>query len=428
MRSIFAITAAIVAVSGSAARADTVCEWMEFASKVEAAGVEAQKLVVRTGQYDRAQTQVALAMFEALNAIDRRYESYAGMAAADPSASKDAAAASAAYHVLLSYFPSQKAALDESFSMAMQAVEDVQARDAGKAIGKAAAKAALEAGAADPAAVQVPYRPRTAPGTWVATQLPVFSPAYASQRPWFIGRADAFRAPPPPALTSARYARDLEEVKAIGGKASKARTDHQTLMAKYRINADMMPALRLIADQEGRKLVDNARMFALYKMIDDDVMLASVDSKLFYNFWRPITAIRNAAEDGNPATTADPTWEPLITTPNHPEYPCAHCTQGAATAELMKAEHGNSPPSGVRIASKSSPVLAVQVVPTWEKWAQDVSASRTFGGVHYRFSNEAGEEMGRKIAALALERVMRRCTDHAAAAKAFPNLPRCTVR
>jgi hypothetical protein len=425
MRKALALAPMLLSGVAAPASADTVCEWMEFASKVEAAGVEAQKLVVRTAQYDRAQTQVALAMFEALNAIDRRYESYVKMPVAEGPAAQEAAAASAAYHVLISYFPSQKTALDESYAMALESVPDARARDGGIRIGKAAAEGALKAGAADPSAVPTPYRPRTASGVWVATQLPVFAPAYAAQRPWFLGRADAFRAPPPPALSSERYARDLEEVKALGGKSSKTRTAHQTLMAKYRINADMMPALRLISDQEGRRLVDNARLFALYKMIDDDVMLASVDSKFHYDFWRPITAIRNAADDGNPATEADPNWEPLITTPNHPEYPCAHCTQSAATAELMKAEYGNSPPSGVRVASKSSPNLAVQVLPTWDKWAADVSASRTYGGVHYRFSNEAGEAMGRKIAQLALAKFMRPCTPSKSIAGAFAGLPRC---
>lgn len=399
--------AALIGCAASPAAADTVCEWMDFGAKVEAAGAEAQKLTVRTGQYDHAQTQVALAMFEALNAIDRRYESYVGMPAAESWASKDAAAATAAYRVLLSYFPSQKSALEESYAMALDSVSDAKARDAGKRIGAAAAEAALKAGATDPKAVETPYRPRTQAGTWVATQLPVFTPGYAIQRPWFIGRADAFRAPPPPALTSARYAKDLEEVKSLGGKSSKVRTPAQTLMAKYRINPDLMPALRLISDQNGRRLVDNARLFALYEMIDDDVMLASVDSKLFYNFWRPITAIRNAADDGNAATVEDPSWEPLITTPNHPEYPCAHCTQAAAIAVLMKAVDGNSPPSRVRIASKSSPLMPNQVLPSWDRWAEEVSASRTLGGVHYRFSNEAGEEMGRKIAQLALTKVMR---------------------
>ena len=424
MRKGLALIAMLLGAASVPAHADTVCEWMEFASKVETAGVEAQKLTVRTAQYDRAHTQVALAMFEALNAIDRRFESYVKLPAATEEASQEAAAASAAYHVLLSYFPSQKTALDESYSMALEAVPDVRVREASVRIGKASAEAALKAGAADPSIAPTPYRPRTASGVWVATQLPVFAPAYAAQRPWFIGRADAFRAPPPPALTSERYAKDLEEVKRLGGKASKERTAHQTLMAKYRINADMMPALRLVSDQEGRRLVDNARLFALYKMIDDDVMLASVDSKFHYNFWRPITAIRNAEDDDNPATAPDSNWEPLIATPNHPEYPCAHCTQSAATAELMKTEYGNSPKSGVRVASKSSPNLAVQVHPSWDKWAEEVSASRTLGGVHYRFSNEAGEEMGRKIANLALAKVMRPCGP-VSDAKRSPRLPRC---
>lgn len=426
MRERLALIALFLSGAAVPAQADTVCEWMDFAAKVETAGVEAQKLVVRTAQYDRAQTQVALAMFEALNAIDRRYESYVKLPLAQEPASQEAAAASAAYHVLLSYFPSQKTALDESYAMALEAVPDARLREAGVRIGKAAAEGALKVRASDSSTVLTPYRPRTTSGVWVATQLPVFAPAYVAQRPWFLDRADAFRAPPPPPLTSERYARDLEEVKALGGKSSKTRTAHQTLMAKYRINVDMLPALRLISDQEGRKLVDNARLFALYKMIDDDVMLASVDSKLHYNFWRPITAIRNAEDDGNPATTPDPNWEPLLATPNHPEYPCAHCTQSAATAELMKTEYGNSPPSGVRVASKSSPNLAIQVVPTWEKWAADVSASRTYGGVHYRFSNEAGEEMGRKIAQLALAKAMRPCTPNKAIAGAFAGLPRCS--
>ena len=121
MRKGLALIAMLLSGVAAPAAADTVCEWMEFGGKIEAAGVEAQKLVVRTGQYDRAQTQVALAMFEALNAIDRRYESYVKLPLADKTASQEAAAASAAYHVLLSYFPSQKAALDESYSMALEA-------------------------------------------------------------------------------------------------------------------------------------------------------------------------------------------------------------------------------------------------------------------------------------------------------------------
>jgi len=394
-------------IAATAARADTVCEWMEFASKIETAGVAAQQLTVRTGEYDHAQTQVALAMFEALNAIDPRYETYLGIKKADPAASPELAAATAAYYVLLAHFPSQKSALDESYGMAVEDVADPKRRDTAIAIGKLAAEGALKVGIIDPDAVQVPYLPRTEAGVWVATQLPVFTPSYLVQKPWFIGRADAFRPGPPPALTSDRYARDFNEIKQIGGKKSSVRTVHQTRMAKYRINPDLLPALRLISDQYGRRLVDNARLFTLYGMIDDDVMLAAADAKLHYNFWRPITAIRNAAEDGNPATEPDPNWEPLIATPNHPEYPCAHCMQAAAVAELMKHEYGNRPPEGVRVASTTSPMSAVQVLTTWDQWAQEVSDSRTFGGVHYRFSNEVGAKMGREIARDGLSKVLR---------------------
>jgi hypothetical protein len=142
-------------------------------------------------------------------------------------------------------------------------------------------------------------------------------------------------------------------------------------------------------------------------MINDDATVAIADAKLHYNFWRPITAIRNGDEDGNDATAPDPAWEPLIPTPNHPEYPCGHCIFAAATAEFMKAEVGNAPSWGVRVASRSIPNAAVQVLPSWDEWARQVSFSRTLGGVHYRFSNEAAEVMGRKITQMALAKVMR---------------------
>ena len=397
------VTASLLAAMP--ARADTICEWMDFAARVETAG--APPSPVRTGEHERAQTQAALAMFEALNAIDRRYHSYLGLPADDPKASSEAAAATAAHQVLLAHFPSQKTALDESYAMTMDSVADPAAREAGRRIGMIAAQAALKAGALDPSAAQTPYRPVARTGEWVPTALPVFAPSYMTLKPWILDRVDAVRPAPPPALTSERYARDLNEVKRIGAKASTERTPHQTLMARYRITPDMMPALRMIADGPNRRPVDNARLFALFNMVNDDALLAVADAKLHYNYWRPITAIRNAADDGNPATAPDPAWEPLINTPNHPEYPCGHCIGAGATAELMKLEYGDRPAWGVRVASRSIPNAAVQVLPSWDQWAEEVSLSRTLGGVHYRFSNEIGDDMGRKIARLAVQKVMR---------------------
>ena len=398
--------AAGTALIASPAAADTICEWVEFAQSIQAAAAP-PPTAPRTPDHERANTQMALAMFEALNAIDRRYETYLGMAPGDSTASQDAAAATAAYDVLVAHYPGQKSALDDSYAITLATVTDARARDAGIAIGKAAAALALKSGGIDPAIEQVPYLPRAQAGVWVPTQLPVFDPFMTAFRPWILERADSVRPGPPPALTSERWAKDYDEVKRVGGKGSTARTPQETLMARYRITPNMMPSFRLAADAPGRAPVQNARMFAMLEMIEDDSMLAIIDAKLHYDFWRPITAIRNGDKDGNDATAPDRAWEPLINTPNHPEYPCGHCIFAAATAEYMKAEVGNSPAWGVRVSSRSIPGAAVQALPSWDEWSRQVSYSRTLGGVHYRFSNEAAEDMGRKIARLAMANVMR---------------------
>ncbi len=319
MRKTMLVAAGLWTACGSSpALADTVCEWMEFSQGITTVAAPPPG-APRTPDHDRAGTQVALAMFEALNAIDRRYESYLKFPAGTPSASQDVAAATAAYQVLLAHYPSQKSALEDNYAIALAAEPNAAAREAGKAIGEAAAKLALQAGGIDPAIALTPYLPRTQAGVWTATALPVFEPFSVAFKPWILPRADAVRAPPPPALTSERWARDFDEVKRLGGRASMERTPEQSLMAKYRITPHMMPTMRLIADARGRSLVANARLFALSAMIADDTGMATADAKLHYNFWRPITAIRNGEIDGNPATAPDAAWESLIGTPNHPE-------------------------------------------------------------------------------------------------------------
>lgn len=406
MRAAICALAAALALAPTPLHADTVCEWMEFAERIVAASAPAPG-TPRTPDHDRAQTQVALAMFEALNAIDRRYQSYLNLPAAEGSASQDAAAVTAAYRVLLAHYPGQRTALEEGYSLAMNSVADPAARQAGQAIGERAAEAALAAGGIDPAIVQTPYRPRAPVGVWVPAQLPVFDPFMVAFRPWVLPRVDAVRPAPPPALDSERWARDLDEVRRLGARNSSERAPLQTLMARYRITPNMMPIMRQVADAPGRPLVQNARMFALVQMATDDAYMASAEAKLHYNFWRPITAIRNAADDGNEATAPDPAWEPLIATPNHPEYPCGHCTIAGAVAEVMTSETGPRPAGGVRVSSRSIPNAAVQTLPSWDDWVREVSFSRTLGGVHYRFSNEAGEELGRRVARMALQNLMQ---------------------
>lgn len=391
------------------AAADTVCEWMDFARKAlpSGGGGPPGVTVVRTGEGDHGLTKASLAMFEALNAIDHRYRSYVGLPVGDASADQQVAGITAVYTVLSAQSGVNKADLDGNYQLAMAGVPESRAKSAALAVGKAAGEAVLKIPDLAPEGRMPAYRPVTAPGQWVPTALPFGQSVLAAYRPWVLKSTTEVRPAPPPALTSERYARDLNEVKKVGGRDSKDRSAVETLMARYRITSNEMPALRNFTDQDGRRLVDNARLFALYGMMQDDMGIALVDSKVHYSFWRPITAIRNADRDNNPATDMDPNWLPLMQTPGHGEYPCGHCTNAGAVAELMTAIEGDKPRWGVRVGSDSLPNSAIQVLPSWNEWARQVSYSRTLGGVHYRFSNEAGEEMGRKVARLALERALQ---------------------
>lgn len=411
MRFTTTLLATTLALAAAApVHADTICEWMDFAGKQIPPGPSQMgglTLPTPTGEGGHAGAKVALAMFEAVNAIDRRYRSYVDLPVGVASADQQVAAMTAAARVLLAQPRIDKTAVEENYVLALAGVPDSAVKAAGVAVGEAAAAAVLRLPDQVADLPKTPYLPVTKPGQWVPTPLPVTQPHHVTYRPWVLRSASEVRPAPPPALTSERYARDLEEVKRLGGRDSTARSRTETLMARYRITSNEMPALRTIADQAGRRLVDNARLFALYRMLDDDLNIASSDAKLHYSFWRPITAIRNAEQDGNPATMPDPNWVPLMNTPNHGEYPCGHCLWAGGFASLFSAMEGAAPKWGVRIASDSLTNSAVQVLPTWDEWARQVSYSRILGGVHYRFSNEAGEELGRKLAKLTLERALQ---------------------
>ena len=404
-RSILAAVSAAALLSSAPAAADTVTDWWELASKFnfaqQASGMPAPP------EAQRASARAALATFEAVNAIDRRYETYLNFPAADPSASQDAAAATAASKVLLQHYPQHKSHIEESYALAMAQVPDGPAKQAGIAIGERAAEAAMAVGGIDPAVEQTPYRPRTAPGEWIGASPPSTEPYWLAFKPWVIKSVDAVMSPPPPPLTSATWARDYEEVRRLGGRNSKERTPVQTLIAKYRQGYDLSPMVRYIADRPGRRQVDNARLLALHQLAMDDAVQAMIVAKLRYNFWRPITAIRNGDRDGNDATQRDAAWVPLLPTPNFPEYPCGHCTAVAVQAEVLKLAGGLPANTPVRVAAGGNPNMVIQTVKSWDEVVRQVSDSRMLGGVHYRFANDAGEEIGRKTARIVVAQVLR---------------------
>lgn len=394
----------LLAVAQPAA-ADTATDWIELTIKINNI-LKAPPGTPPRPDRPRATTRAALAMFEALNAIDRRYESYLGLTPGDPKASQDAAAASAAHHVLLDHFPNLKRSLDDSLAITLAVIPNGPAKDAGIALGQQAAKLALAAGGVDPAAPQTPYRPVTTPGVWVATDLPSITPVDSAFKTWAVSDIAALRIAPPP-MNSARWAKDYDEVKRLGSAKSKERTPHQTLMAQYRIVPDISSALRAAADAPGRTQVQNARLFARVYMAGDDASVAMADAKMHYNSWRPITAIRNGDQDGNDATVRDAEWEPLLPTPNFPEHPCGHCIYAGAVATVMAAETGEKPATGVRINSLVAGNSIQQILPSWSQWVQEVSDSRIYAGAHFRFANEAGEAMGRAAGKAVLDKVMR---------------------
>lgn len=390
----------------SPAAADTVTDWWDLGNKFYYAGM-AGGAAPRSPDAERVSARAALAVFEAVNAIDRRYQTYLGFPAADPTASQDSAAATAASKVLLQYYPANKSSIEESYVMAMAEIPDGPAKLAGVAVGERAAQAAMNAGAIDPAIAQPPYRPRTTPGEWIGASPPTLEPYWLAFKPWVMKAADSLMPPPPPALTSAIWARDVDEVRRLGARASKERTPQQTLIAKNRQGYDLSPMVRYITDQRGRRQVDNARLLALYQMAMDDAVQSMVVAKLHYNFWRPVTAIRNGDRDGNDSTPLDAGWLPLLPTPNFQEYPCGHCTAVAVQAEVLKLAGGLPPGTPVRVAAGMNPNLVVQTVKGWDEIVAEVSDSRMLGGVHYRFSNDAGEDIGRKAARLTVGSVLQ---------------------
>jgi hypothetical protein len=216
-------------------------------------------------------------------------------------------------------------------------------------------------------------------------------------------RGDHFRPGPPPSLTSGTWARDYNEIKAVGSKNSTQRTPEQTTIAKFweaTAPAVYWPVARSVAAMPGRDVTDNARLFAVAAMAMDDGLIAVFDAKYTYNLWRPVTAIRNGDQDGNNATDRDPGWTPFIDTPLHPEYPCAHCIVSASLGAVLEAEIGSGPTPTLSSAS-STAGGAVRTWTTVAAFTKEVAEARIYDGVHYRYSTEVGSAMGKKIGELA---------------------------
>jgi hypothetical protein len=358
--------------------------------------------------WTRSMAIVHVAIADAVNTVQDRYTRYALTVPVAPGASADAAVAAAARGALVQLYPAQKAKADEAYEAALKPIPDGPAKTAGIAIGEQAAAAILADRANDATNVPDTYRPVTAPGVWIPTTPPI-SAEYAHAKGWGMTRADQFRPGPPPALSSALYARDYNEVKDNGGAKSTKRTPQQTEAVRFWSQLNFQPSWNQAARQfsvaKGLGLADNARLFALLNMGTANVFIADWDAKFHYNFWRPITAIRNGDQDGNDATERDAGWSPLNTTPMHPEYPSAAAIVGGVGAGILESVFGPGP-LPFTITDYANPSLT-RPFGSAAQMAEEQREVRVWGGIHYRNSLVVSDEMGRKIAAYLVANIMK---------------------
>jgi hypothetical protein len=358
---------------------------------------------------------VQVAVFDAVNAIDRSYEPYAARVTASRGASKEAAAAQAAHDTLSAIFPARQAVYDAELAEDLAGIPASRAAQ-GVAVGKEVARQILAIRANDGSGdVETYTPPSNAPGQWQPTP-PDFSPAGAvhvpSITPYVIRSSSQFRPGPPPALTSRRYAADFNEVKAIGSRTSTTRTADQTQIAMlWRLpvtnNVVWNRIAQEVAEERDNNLIENARLLALMNMALNDGLETSFASKFYYGLWRPVTAIQRAGEDGNPATEADPTWIMLHPgVPPYPTYAGNAATIGATCATVLREFFGTDDIEfTVDWSAYGFPGVTRSYDGFWDA-ADEQARSRVYGGIHFSFDSAAGQRIGRNVGNYVMDHVL----------------------
>jgi len=380
--------------------ADVITDWNEKVQPIVAA-----YSLAAPAYRDMAMMHVA--MFQCVNAIEPLYQPYKTKLQASPTTSKEAAASVAAATVLSKRHPSDAAKLDAMLKEYLAQIPDGQAKSDGIALGLGVADGVLTLRAGDGADALDAYRPRTTPGRYVAT-APVVGPMWPKVTPFVIKEMAQFRPGAPVALKSPAWADAYNEIKQFG-KNSTTRTALQTETGRvwfYTGPSTFMPIAIQLSKARQLSVAENARLFALLSMATHDAIGAVLEAKYHYEFWRPVTAIRNGDIDGNPKTERDATWEPLGPTPMHPEYPCAHCIVAHTAGTVMQAFFGTGPLPEFTLTTPTAP----GVTHRWtrlEDFMEEPSNARVWAGIHYRFSTTVGADMGRKIGAYTLDNALK---------------------
>jgi PAP2 superfamily len=389
------------------ARADTVTDWNAIATTA---------IVTTAGQSPQASTlsfaMVQGAVYDAVNAIDRGHQPYLVAPRAKRSDSKQAAAATAAFRVLAALFPSQLPTLQPFYDASLAAVPDGRRERGGIAAGAAAAAAMLAARANDGRNGPFTFPIGSEPGAWRPTPPTLAldpAPWVGNVRPFLVPSAEMIRSDPPNPLTSTAYAQDFNEVKQLGSLTSTARSADQTEAAIFW--QDHGPALwnrvfaALSASHE-LNIAENARLFATENLAAADGAIGCWHSKYYWKFWRPITAIREAASDGNPATEADPAWTPLfdpatpqfgtpLVTPGFPDHPAGHgCISGAMVHTLQRFFGTDK----IAFSAFSNRTRTTRSYDRLSQALKEIINARVWGGIHFRTADLQGALLGKKVA------------------------------
>jgi hypothetical protein len=393
----------------AAAAANVITDWDEKALLVVTPAATLPGASPYPAQ--RIMGMVHAAMFDAVNSIERRYRPYLVQLPAEPATSKEAAAAAAAAAVLATIDEKTAGEMKVALATYLAPIPDGIAKTDGIKLGEAVAARVVEARTNDGADAPDDYRPRTTPGVYVPTAIPISS-MWPNMKPFAIANPSQFRPAAPIALESKEWATDYNELKDYGGQTSAKRTAEQTEIARFWLIGPPMayhPFVRQLATAKQMDVVDSARLMALAAVGLTDAIIAVLDAKYHYNFWRPITAIRNGDIDGNPATDREATWQPIANTPMHPEYPCAHCIQSGSVAGVVKGVLGTADIPEIAVNSPTAP----GVTRRWTNmtaFADEIASARIWAGFHYRFSTRVGTEMGYQIGEYVVKNVMQPAT------------------
>ena len=388
---------ALVLVCPSA-QGDVISDWNLAATNATAnigSPAQARALAIAHG-----------AAFDAVNSIQPRFMPYIKEFSALAGTSADAAAAAAMYAVLSAIVPAQKAAFDVAYQSIVNKIPDGEARERGISFGNEVARAYLEARSKDGMSATAEFKPPPGVGQWRATppsNAPMALPHLADVVPFTTKDFGYLKVKGPPALDSAEYARDVEEIRQIGSRHSTTRTADQTASAIFWYISTPVPwqaAARAAAQKMNLGLVENARLFALMNMAGADAYIAGWQIKKKTNFWRPVTAIREAMSN------ADPSWEPLLGTPPHPDYPSGHNIYSGAMAEVVRRVIGTD-----QLSFGTALVLPTGPLPrSWTSLSdaeKDVMGARIWAGIHFRTADEHGIELGHAVAENAVSSTMR---------------------